>query len=156
LIAFIAIGGCGLALLVLSMVVGEIVDLFDGILSTTALGVGAVIFGSSGYLVLANGGPSWMAYTLASVLGLVALSLGVVLTRWMKKIATPEVIELIGMTGIATSPVFATGKVQLSHTSEINQRLAFADEEIAQDTEITVVAVLGDKVKVKITPQNGS
>lgn len=154
LIAFIVIGGCGLALLILSMALGEILDLFDGILSSTAIGVGAVFFGASGYIVISSGGPLWLAYTTASALALFAVVLATLLTRWMKKVTTPEVVELIGMTGVATADVHTNGKVQLSHPSEINQRMAFADQEIVEGSEISVVAVLGDKVKV--TSTNGS
>lgn len=152
MLAFILIGSAGIALLLFSMLVGEIFDLFDGVLSGTALGGGAALFGAAGYLVLANGGQPWLANLLAVLAGL----LGVLVAWWLsRKVSSLEEdgsYELVGLTGTASTRITAViGKVQLSHPREINQRLAVcaSGTVIETGTAVIVTAALGDKVRVE-------
>lgn len=154
MLTFAVIGGAGLLLLVISMVVGEFLDLFDGVLSGTAIGAGATLFGAGGFLVLINGGPVWLAYTLGAVLGLLGVFALWLLTRKMAAITDEQPHEVLGLHGIATTPITRIiGKVQLNHPGEINQRLAVAENTIDQGTPVTVVAIMGDRIQVAPTSE---
>lgn len=158
LIAFIAVGGLGLLLLLISMTLGEIFDLFDGILSTTALGVATTLFGATGAIVSLNGGPAYLAYILAAALGVIGLVGMALVTRKMTAMTDVQPHEVIGLTGVATTAINSLiGKVQLSHPDEINQRLAFATSTIDQGTSVTVVEIVGERIRVSPTSElNGA
>ena len=158
MLAFAAIGGLGLLLLVISMTLGEIFDLLDGLLSGTALGAGATLFGAGGVIVLLSDGPLWLAYTLGVVFGLLGILAMWLLTRKMASISDEQPHEVLGLQGIATTDINnIIGKVQLSHPYEINQRLAVTEKTIDQGTPVTVVAVIGERVKVAPTSElNGA
>lgn len=154
MLAFAAIGGLGLLLLVISMTLGEVFDLLDGVLSGTALGAGATLFGAGGVIVLLSDGPFWLAYTLGAVLGLLGIFAMWLLTRKMASISDEQPHEVLGLQGIATTDINRIiGKVQLSHPYEINQRLAVTEKTIDQGTPVTVVAVIGERVKVAPTSE---
>lgn len=154
MLAFAVIGGIGLLLLILSMVVGELVDFFDGIISTTAVGVAATLFGAAGAIVLLNNGSLTLAYLIASMLGILGIAGATLLARKMAKITDAQPHEIIGLLGVATTDINNTvGKVQLNHPDEINQRLVFSNSPIKQGTPVAVVAVEGERVRVVSTSE---
>lgn len=156
MLTFAVVGGAGLLLLIVSMAIGEFLDLFDGILSGTAIGAGATLFGAGGFLVLVNGGPGWLAILVAVIAGLLGIVLMWAMSKQMNALSNEQPHEVLGLQGYATTPISTTiGKVQLSHPSEINQRLAVAKKPIDQGTAITVIALAGDRVTVAPTEELG-
>ena len=54
MLPFLIVGGVGLAVLLISLIVGDIFDHFDigdGAISGTALGIAAVVFGDDGVII---------------------------------------------------------------------------------------------------------
>ncbi|MCC3292832.1 NfeD family protein [Arthrobacter sp. zg-Y1110] len=152
---FLIVGGVGLALLLLSMLLGSIFDflhILDGALSGTAVGSGLTLFGASGVLVLSNNGPAWLAYTLAAVLGAGAVAIVGTMTRKLQAASVQVPYEVVGLTGVTVSRITgAMGEVQLSHPREINKRMAFCEEIIPSGASVTVTEVHGSRVKVEKT-----
>ena len=71
LLPFLVVGGVGLVLLLISLVLGDLLDHFeigDGAISSTALAVGLVVFGAAGALTVSMGLDLVWAYVLAAVL----------------------------------------------------------------------------------------
>ena len=62
LLPFLIVGGVGLALLLVSLILGDVFDHFeigDGAVSGTALAVGLVVFGAAGALTASFGVAVW-------------------------------------------------------------------------------------------------
>lgn len=156
MVVFYAALGLGLGLILISLVVGEILDflnVFDGAISGTALGSGLTLFGAAGVIVLSNDGPAWMAYALAGVLGLGAVIATGQLTKTLVASSVQPTYEVVGLNGIATSKITADdGEVRLNHARELNKRLAFSDTEIPSGAELVVTSVHGSRVKVSPLP----
>lgn len=154
MLAFAVIGGIGLLLLIVSMALGELVDFFDGVISTTAVGAAATLFGAAGAVVLLNDGPLVLAYIAGAVLGVIAIVGVALLARKMASISNAQPHEVIGLLGVATTDINDfVGKVQLDHPDEINQRLVFSSSPIEKGTPIAVVAVVGDRIRVASTSE---
>lgn len=149
---FIVIGGIGLIVLVISLLVGDIFDHFeigDGAISGTALGVAAVVFGASGVLTTTAGLDLLWAYVLAVVLALLAYLLAVYFVRRLTKSSDGVPVSAIGLTGVTRSTVSPSGgEVSLDGPHEVERRLAFADDTIAEGVRIRVVEHAGTRVKV--------
>lgn len=150
MLSFIIVGAAGLVILVLSMIVGEILDLFDGILSGTALGVALSLFGASGMITLSMGAPIWVAYVVAAALGFIGILISALLTKFLKGNESEKSYEVVGLAGIAISDITPEiGEVQLDHPEELDRRLAYASSTIPSGTTINVVAVHGPKLRVE-------
>ncbi|MCB7135012.1 NfeD family protein [Cellulosimicrobium marinum] len=150
MIAFIVIGIAGLALLLLSLLVGEIVDLGDGALSGTSLGVGGVVFGAVGVIVSANDLPTWIAYVGSFV---VALAVVLVVQRLVQHLRDSESGvpgSLVGVQGTATTAIDpSTGEVSLDAAHELERRLAWSDEPIPEGARVVVLEQSGSRVRVR-------
>jgi membrane-bound ClpP family serine protease len=154
MLAFAVIGGIGLLLLIVSMALGELVDFFDGIISTTAVGAAATLFGAAGAIVLLNNGPLFLAYSAGALLGVIGIVGVALLARKMARISNVQPHEVIGLLGVATTDINdIVGKVQLDHPDEINQRLVFSSSPIEKGTPIAVVAIVGDRIRVASTSE---
>jgi len=149
---FLIIGGIGLLVLLISLIAGDIFDHFDvgdGALSGTALGIAAVVFGASGALVLSTGLEVVWAYVLAAVLAIVAYLLAALFVRRLTRSSDGVPTSAVGLTGVSRSPISTTGgEVSLDGPHEIERRLAFSDEPIAEGVRIRVVEHSGTRVKV--------
>lgn len=149
---FLIVGGIGLVLLLVSLLLGDVFDHFeigDGAFSGTALGVGLVMFGAAGALTASFGLDLVWAYVLAAVLAVVAYILSAVLIRKLASSSDGVPQSAVGLTGVTTSPVSPSGgEVSLDGPGEIERRLAFADETIAEGVRIRVVEHSGTRVKV--------
>ncbi|WP_025155476.1 NfeD family protein [Leifsonia aquatica] len=149
MIVFLIIGGVGLALLLISMLFGELLDLLDGALSGTGLGAGLTIFGASGLLVLANDWPVGFAYVIAAAAGLVTVVGVQLLTRRFQNSEDGAPSNPSGLTGVTRTRVSPNGgEVSLDGSHELEARLAYADEEIPAGATIRVVETHGSRVKV--------
>ncbi|MDW4574010.1 hypothetical protein R8Z57_14615 [Microbacterium sp. M3] len=152
MLPFLIVGGVGLAVLLISLIVGDIFDHFeigDGAISGTALGIAAVVFGASGVLTYTSGLDTVWAYVLAAVLAVVAYLIAVVFVKRLTKSSDGEPTSAVGLGGVTRSTVTpAGGEVSLDGPHEVERRLAYADDTIAEGVRIRVVEHSGTRVKV--------
>lgn len=150
MITFTIVGGVGLVLLLVSLVLDDMLDTGDGVVSGTSLGAGGVVFGSIGAIVTANGLPTVWAYVASAVFGVLTV-LGVqVLIRRLRESEDGQPRELTGVPGTVTATVTsAGGEVSLDDPQEVERRLAWAEGEIPVGTRIVVVEQSGSRVKVE-------
>lgn len=156
MVTFIVVGGVGLLLLLVSLLLDDILDLGDGLLSGTSLGSGLVAFGALGAIVRANGLATGWAYLAAALFGVLVL-LGVqTVVRRLRESEDGGPVVLVGVQGIATSTIVpaGSGEVSLDDPRVLERRLAWADVEIAAGTRVVVVDQSGGRVKV--TPAGAS
>lgn len=149
---FLIVGGVGLVLLVISLIVGDVFDhleIGDGAISGTSLGIAAVVFGASGALTVSSGLDTGWAYVLAAVLAIAAYVLSLVVIRNLTKSSDGVPASAVGLSGVSRSPIDpAGGEVSLDGPSEIERRMAFSEQPIAEGTRIRVVEHTGTRVKV--------
>lgn len=146
---FIIIGVVGLLLVVASMLLGEFIEFGDGALSSTGLGVGAIVFGAIGMMTTANNLPTALVYGGSAVAGLLAVWLSQVAIARLQATEDGQPLTLVGMTGVAKSDVTPQrGEVFLDAPQEIERRMAWSDAPIAEGTRIVVIAQEGSRVKV--------
>lgn len=146
---FIIIGAIGLLLVVGSMLLGEFIELGDGALSSTGLGVGAIVFGAIGIMTTANDLPTALVYGGSAVAGVAAVWLSQFAIKRLQATEDGQPLQLVGMTGVAKSDVTPQrGEVFLDAPQEIERRMAWSDALIPEGTRIVVVAQEGSRVKV--------
>ena len=152
LLPFLIVGGLGLVLLVISLVLGDILDHFDigdGAISGTAIAVGLVVFGAAGALTVTWGIDVVWAYVLAAVLAVVAYLLSAMAVRSLTRSSDGVPASALGLTGVAKSDVSSSGgEVSLDGPGEIERRLAWSDDPIAEGARIRVIEHAGTRVKV--------
>ena len=150
MIAFIVVGLVGLALLLLSLLVGEIVDLGDGALSGTSLGVGGVVFGAVGVIVTVNDLPTWLAYVGSLAVAVVVVLLVQRLVTHLRESEDGVPASLVGVQGTATTAIDPSrGEVSLDAVHELERRLAWSDEPIPEGARVVVLEQSGSKVRVR-------
>lgn len=152
LLPFLIVGGVGLAVLLISLIIGDIFDHFeigDGAISGTALGIAAVVFGAAGVLTATSDLDLVWAYVLAAVFAILAYLVAVFFVRRLTKSSDGAPASAVGLTGITRSTVTpAGGEVSLDGPHEIERRLAYSDEPLAEGVRIRVVEHSGTRVKV--------
>lgn len=150
---FVIVGGVGVVLLLVSLIVGDLLDAMDigdGFVSGFSLGTALTIFGLAGLITVQNGLPVYFAYILGAVLGALALLLVAMLTRRLRASETGAGYSPLGFTGVTRTRVSpAGGEVALDDHRELERRLAYSREPIEPNTRITVVAVSGARVEVR-------
>ncbi|MFT3797563.1 NfeD family protein [Microbacterium sp.] len=149
---FLIVGGIGLVLLLISLLLGDIFDHFeigDGAISGTSLGIAGVVFGAAGALTTQAGlDPIW-AYVAAAVGAIAAYLIALFVIKRLSASSDGVPASAVGLTGVSTSPISpAGGEVSLDGPGEIERRLAYADEPIAQGVRIRVIEHSGTRVKV--------
>ena len=149
MVTFLIVGAVGLVMLLGSIVVDDLFDFADGLLSATSLGAGCVAFGALGAIVTANGLPTGWAYVAAAVFGILTW-LGVqAVVRRLKATEDGGPVVLVGAPGVVTATVTTSGgEVSLDDPRELERRLAWADVEIAVGTRVVVLEQSGSRVKV--------
>jgi membrane protein implicated in regulation of membrane protease activity len=152
LLPFLIVGGVGLVLLLISLVLGDILDQFevgDGAISSTALSVGLVVFGAAGAVTVSAGLDLVWAYVLAAALAVVAYVLSALVVRNLTRSSDGVPKSAVGLSGVATSDVSPSGgEVSLDGPGEIERRLAFSDAPVAEGARIRVIEHAGTRVKV--------
>ncbi|HEY6799305.1 MAG TPA: NfeD family protein [Agromyces sp.] len=152
MLPFLIVGGVGLAVLLISLIVGDIFDHFDigdGAISGTALGVAAVVFGASGVLTITSGLDTVWAYVLAVVLAVLAYLVAVFFIKRLTKSSDGAPLSATGLSGVSRSDISpAGGEVSLDGPGEVERRLAYSDEPIAEGVRVRVVEHSGTRVKV--------
>lgn len=154
LLPFLIVGGLGLTLLVVSLVIGDVLDHFevgDGMISGTALAVALTVFGAAGAITAAGGLDLVWAYALAAVLAIGAYVAAALAVRSLAKSSDGVPTSAVGLSGVATASIGESGgEVSLDGPGELERRLAFADAPIAEGTRVRVIAHTGSRVKVVV------
>lgn len=152
LLPFLIVGGIGLTLLVVSLVIGDVLDHFelgDGMISGTALSVALTVFGAAGAITTSSGLDLIWAYVLAIGLAIAAYVVSALTVRSLAASSDGVPASAIGLSGVATSEIGAAGgEVSLDGPGELERRLAFADGSIPEGARVRVVAHAGSRVKV--------
>lgn len=152
LLPFLIVGGIGLVVLLISLLLGDIFDHFeigDGAISGTALGIAAVVFGAAGVLTSTAGLDQIWAYVLAAVFAILAYLVAALFVRRLTKSSDGAPASALGLTGVTRSTVSAAGgEVSLDGPGEIERRLAYSDETIAEGVRIRVIEHSGTRVKI--------
>jgi len=152
LLPFLIVGGVGLALLLVSLILGDILDHFeigDGAISGTALAVGLVVFGAAGTLTASLGLELVWAYVLAAVLAVVAYVLSVLVVRNLTRSSDGGPVSAVGLGGVARSDISpAGGEVSLDGPGELERRMAYSEQPIPEGARVRVVEQAGSRVKV--------
>lgn len=152
LLPFLIVGGLGLTLLVVSLVIGDVLDHFeigDGMVSGTALAVALTVFGAAGAITASSGLELLWAYVLGAVLAVVAYVAAALAVRSLAKSSDGVPASAVGLTGVATVAIGESGgEVRLDGPGELERRLAFADGLIPEGARVRVVAHAGSRVKV--------
>jgi membrane-bound ClpP family serine protease len=152
LLPFLIVGGLGLTLLVVSLVIGDVLDHFeigDGMLSGTALAVAFTVFGAAGAITVTSGLDVVWAYVLAGVLAVLAYVAAALAVRSLAKSSDGVPASAVGLSGVATAAIGESGgEVSLHGPGELERRLAFSDAPIAEGSRVRVVAHAGSRVKV--------
>ncbi|MFD4958258.1 NfeD family protein [Microbacterium sp. NPDC058389] len=152
MLPFLIVGGVGLAVLLISLLIGDIFDHFDigdGAISGTALGIAAVVFGASGVITYTAGLDTVWAYVLAAVLAVVAYLVAVLFVKRLTKSSDGVPASALGLSGVSRSDITpAGGEVSLDGPSEVERRLAYSDAPIAEGVRVRVIEHAGTRVKV--------
>lgn len=155
--AFIVIGAVGLALLLLSLVLGEVfegllggldVDVGGGFFSGPVMGAFLAAFGFGAALIMYTTGVGAAAGALGGLAsGMVVGGLALVMMRSLVNMPTDETVTTQGLEGspgivITTIPDEGYGEVTVRHHGEQRKYNARAAERLAAGTQIRVTAVL--------------
>lgn len=150
---FLVIGGVGLVVLLASLLLGDVFEAFgvgEGGFSGIATGVGAVVFGASGVIALAQDLDMVWAYVIGVAFAVVAFLVAQAMVRRLSdtESAPPPPLEgAFGMTTATTGP--GGGEVRLEGVQDLESRLAWAQDEIPAGTRVVVVGVSGSRVEVR-------
>lgn len=153
MITFIVVGAIGLLLLLVSIVVGDLLDVFDvgdGLVSGVALGAALAIFGLAGVVTSQTDLAAGWTYAVAVGMALVALVLIQLVVRRVTRRESGghwSPVGFVGVTTEATGP--AGGEVRLDDVRELERRLATSDARIERGVRIRVVAENGPRVQVE-------
>lgn len=152
---FLTIAVAGAVLLMGSMLLGDIFDffhsfdLFGGLLSTTAIGLSATLFGANGYFLMHNGASSSTALGFGALWVVIGITVAVALEKWIITKTAKVIHNIVGRHGTALTKIDSNlGKVQIDHYSEANSRFAFSDSDIPAGAEVVILEEVDGKVKV--------
>lgn len=153
---FLTIAIAGAVLLMGSMVLGDIFDFFHafdffgGVLSTTAIGLSATLFGANGYFLMHNGASSSTALGFGILWVAIGVIIAVALEKWIVSKTEKVVHNIVGRHGTALTKIDSNlGKVQIDHYSEANSRFAFSDSDIPAGAAVVILEEVDGKVKVE-------
>jgi len=147
---FLIVGGVGLLFVIVSLVFDGLFDFLDGAVSATSLGSALTVFGAVGAIVTVNDLPTWSAYVISIVVGLLVLVGVQLLVRTLRRSEDGSPSSPVGLYGTARSTITpAAGEVSLDGPHEIETRMAFSLERIEPGTRIRVVELQGTRVRVE-------
>ena len=162
MIGFLVIGAVGLGLLVVALVFGEVLDVFDidvggGFLSGPVIGSFLAAFGFGGALAMYGadlGVTGGAAAGLAG--GVVVGGIAGVATRSLMSMPTDESVrtsDLVGLSAIVVTPIpeGGFGEVNVSHLGQTLKYNARARQSVDVGDTVTVVAVLSSSA-VMVAP----
>jgi membrane-bound ClpP family serine protease len=153
---FLTIAIAGAALLIGSILLGDLFelfngfDLFGGVLSTTAIGLSATLFGANGYFLMHNGSSALTAIIFGVIWIAIGLGIAIALDKWVISKTEKVIHNIVGRHGTALTKIDSNlGKVQVDHYSEANSRFAFSDSDIPAGTKVVILEEVDGKVKVQ-------
>lgn len=153
---FLTIAIAGSAILIGSILLGDIFelfngfDLFGGVLSTTAIGLAATLFGANGYFMMQNGMPAMTAVGFGILWVGIGIAAAVGVEKWIISKTTKVIHNIVGRHGVALTNIDTElGKVQVDHYSAANSRFAFSDSFITAGTKVVIVEEIDGKLKVE-------
>ncbi|MWV48468.1 hypothetical protein GRS96_04155 [Rathayibacter sp. VKM Ac-2803] len=151
MITFIVVGVAGLLMLLVSVVVGDVLERVGGsALSGTALGIAATLFGAAGVLTMSLALPTAVAYAAAFVAAVASYLIVLRLTRRIVGGSDGGTVAVIGLHGIATASISVRGgEVSLDGPGEVERCPAYSEEPIPEGTRIRVIEQAGTRVKVE-------
>lgn len=154
MITFAILGAVGVIGLLLSLLVGDLLDAldFEGAgFSSTAMFVFLTVFGSVGFIGLSNGWDLTAAILASFVTGLLLSLLSQkIINRLADSSDGDAKLDATELQGIATATVTRHGgEVRLDGAQELESRLAWADEVIPAGTRVVVVEQSGSRVRVR-------
>lgn len=154
---FIVIGAVGLAVVLLSLLLGDIFDsLFDafdidaggGVLSAPVVGSFLAAFGFGAALIMFSTGASATVGALGGLVsGLAVGGVALVIMRTLINMPTDasmDTADLVGVTGTVVTriPQEGLGEVTLRHLGQLHKLSARAPEPLPAGTAVEVTAVL--------------
>jgi hypothetical protein len=165
---FLIIGAVGLAVILLSLLLGEVVDgLFDaieldagGIISGPAIGAFLAAFGFGGALTLrATGGGVGTGVLGGAAAGIVVGGLAGLITRSVMRMPTDRTFrsdDLVGVIGtvITRIPDDGLGEITLTHLGHLTKLNARAEQSLPAGRQVVVTAVLSSSA-VQVEPWPG-
>jgi hypothetical protein len=155
--AFLVIGAVGLALVLLSLVLGEVlegvfgamdIDAGGGVFSAPVLGSFLASFGFGAALIMfATGAGATVGALGGLASGLVIGGIALLMMRSLVNMPTDETVTTSGLAGspgvvITAIPLDGFGEVTIRHHGSQNKYNARAGEAIAAGTPVRVTAVL--------------
>jgi len=152
MITFIVVGAVGLVLLLLSIVVGDLldaVDVGDGLVSGVAVGSALSIFGLAGVVTQQAGLAPALTWVVAAVMAAVALVVVQAAVRHVTRRDSGGHWSPVGFVGTTTETTTPTGgEVRLDDARELERRLAVSPGRIERGVRVRVVAESGPRVEV--------
>ena len=166
---FFVVGFVGIALLLLTLLLGDLFDsIFDtvefdagGFISGPAIGAFLAAFGFGAALIESNSDWSRGAAAVGGLAigGVIGALVGIV-TRSLMRLqtdATPRSADLIGIRGTVVTriPSEGMGEITLVQSGQVMKLAARADESLSEGTPVVVIAVLSSTA-VKVQPSRES
>lgn len=160
---FLAIGAVGLVILLLSILLGDVIDgVFDldmlggDLFSVAGLAAFLGSFGFGGVISLSIVDVTWIAVVVGVVAGILAAWGATALTRWLKRSenhSTFKSTSLVGATArvITDIPAGGFGEVRIIGSGQTRKRAARSDVPIMAGTEVWVSAIVSPTA-VEVTP----
>ena len=161
--AFIAIGMVGLAIVLLSLILGEVLDgvfgAFDldaggGVFSAPVIGSFLAAFGFGAALIMTSTGANATLGALGGLAsGLIVGGLALAMMRTLMHMPTDETVTTRGLEGtpgivITPVPAHGYGEVTIRHHGEQRKYNAMADEDLPAGTRVQVTGVLSPSAVV--------
>ncbi|MCL2594127.1 MAG: NfeD family protein [Promicromonosporaceae bacterium] len=144
---FIAVGGVGLTLLLLSTLLGGVTDCVDSAfgaincgVSSAAIGVALTVFGAAGFLAFDLTDRSWLALLIAVVCAFLLAAAAQWTISWVADTDLGRVNQnLVGSIGTVTTAIGETvGEVRLDDINEVETRLAHSSTPLPVGTRVVV------------------
>jgi hypothetical protein len=147
---FLTLGVIGLVALVVSVLIDDVIDLFDagdGWLSGPALASFVAAFGFGGALALSAGASGGVAVAVGVASGIVLGAIVGVITRSLMRMstdATPNADNIVGAHGVVVTAIGGSGigEVNVVVAGTPTKMTARADDAIDVGTPVTVTAAL--------------
>lgn len=163
---FVTIGVVGLVIVVLSILLGDVIDgLFEldmlggDLFSVAGLAAFLGAFGFGGVISLALVDVTWIAVVVGVLAGLLASWGATSLTRWLKRGESNSTFRSDSMVGasarvITDIPADGYGEVRILGSGQSRKRAARSTGAIEAGTEVWVSAIVSPTA-VEVTPSHG-
>lgn len=141
----------GAVILLLSLLLGDVLEGLDIGVSATAVGAALALFGAVGLVA----GTAPVVLLVAAVVAILA-GVGVqwIIAHAIRTESSANDYEVVGLEGVATALTGpGSGQVRLDHPLETGRRVAWSRDYIEVGSRVRVVAVDGVRVQVEPIPR---